>query len=93
MTSASRDELCTMLCQRPCFAQVYRPEANFVLEDCAGRSMPHAQNHLRLASRTRAEKILLVTISKGRCPSGAGALRSGICGKNALPGTVLRLRS
>lgn len=80
----ARDELYTMLRQRPCFAQVYRPEANFVLarltagrsaaeitgallarhgimvKDCAGKSMPHAQNHLRLASRTRAENQRLV---------------------------------
>jgi histidinol-phosphate/aromatic aminotransferase/cobyric acid decarboxylase-like protein/molybdopterin-guanine dinucleotide biosynthesis protein A len=28
---AARDELYTMMCQRPCFAQVHRPDANFVL--------------------------------------------------------------
>ena len=81
---AARDELYTMLCQRPSFAQVYRPQANFVLarlagpstaaevarallarhgimvKDCGGKSMPHAQSHLRLASRTRAENRRLV---------------------------------
>ncbi len=81
---AARDELYTMLCQRPGFARVYRPEANFVLarlagprpaaeiartllarhnimvKDCGGKSMPHAQSHLRLASRTLAENQRLV---------------------------------
>lgn len=81
---AARDELYTMLCQRPCFAQVHRPDANFVLarlagprtaaeiarallarhaimvKDCSGKSMPHAESYLRLASRTRAENQYLV---------------------------------
>jgi histidinol-phosphate/aromatic aminotransferase/cobyric acid decarboxylase-like protein/choline kinase len=80
----ARDELYTMLCQRPCFAQVHRPDANFVLarlagprtaaeiarallarhgimvKDCSGKSMPHAESYLRLASLTRAENLGLV---------------------------------
>lgn len=81
---AARDELYGMLSQRACFAQVHRPEANFVLarlasprtasltsdalfarhnilvKDCSGKSMPHAAQYLRLASRTRTENQRLV---------------------------------